>query len=106
MAVFTLRQAAADTRNDPIAAVGWVTVAMVLFAGLAVFARLAMNAGMHPFVVVFLRNLFAVSMLLPLLAWRGRSLLQSPQIGLYGFRVAVSLASMLAWFYAVGLIPI
>ncbi len=79
---------------------------MALFAGLAVFARAAMNAGLHPFVVVFLRNLFAVALLLPLLAWRGRGLLQSPQIGLYGLRVAVSFLSMLAWFYAISLIPI
>ncbi len=106
MPVFTPREATAEVSNNPIAAVAWVTLAMVLFAGLAVSARVLMNAGLHPFVVVFLRNVFAVAMLLPLLAWRGRSLLQSPQIGLYGFRVAVSFLSMLAWFYAISLIPI
>ena len=95
-----------EQRTDPVAAVIWVTIAMALFAGLAVFARAAMNAGLHPFVVVFLRNLFAVLLLLPLLAWRGRGLLQSPQIGLYGLRVAISFLSMLAWFYAISLIPI
>jgi drug/metabolite transporter (DMT)-like permease len=106
MPVFTPREATAEASNNPIAAVIWVTIAMALFAGLAVFARLAMNAGLHPFVVVFLRNVFAVAMLLPLLGWRGRSLFQSSQIGLYGMRVAVSLLSMLAWFYAISLIPI
>ena len=45
-------------------------------------------------------------MLMPLLAWRGRGLLRSSQLGLYGVRVAVSLLSMLAWFYAISLIPI
>ena len=45
-------------------------------------------------------------MLLPLLAWRGRSLLHSQQISLYGWRVAISLISMQAWFYALSLIPI
>ncbi|MBX9591439.1 MAG: DMT family transporter [Hyphomonadaceae bacterium] len=106
MPVFTPRQVAPDAPSDPIAAVIWVTLAMALFAGLAAFARAAMNAGLHPFVVLFLRNVFAVAMLLPLLAWRGRSLLQSAQIGLYGLRVAVSLLSMLAWFYAIAIIPI
>ena len=106
MPLFAPRDVTAETRSDPIAAVIWVTIAMALFAGLAVFARVAMNAGLHPFVVVFLRNLFAVAMLLPLLTWRGASLLQSPQIGLYGFRVAISFLSMLAWFYAISLIPI
>jgi drug/metabolite transporter (DMT)-like permease len=106
MPVFTPREATAEASNNPVAAVIWVSIAMVLFAGLAVSARVIMNAGLHPFVVVFLRNVFAVAMLLPLLAWRGRSLLHSAQIGLYGIRVAISLLSMLAWFYAISLIPI
>ena len=106
MPVFTPREMTAERLSDPIAAVIWVTIAMALFAGLAGFARAAMNAGLHPFVVVFLRNVFAVAMLLPLLAWRGRSLLRSAQIGLYGWRVAISLFSMLAWFYALSLIPV
>jgi drug/metabolite transporter (DMT)-like permease len=106
MPLFAPREVTAETRTDPLAAVIWVTIAMVLFAGLAVFARGAMNAGLHPFVVVFLRNALAVGMLLPLFAWRGRSLLHSAQIGLYGVRVAISLLSMLAWFYAISLIPI
>ena len=95
-----------DTRADPVAAVLWVTAAMLLFGGLAAFARATMNEGLHPFVVVFLRNVFAVGLLLPLLAWRGVSLVQSAQIGLYGFRILVSFLSMLAWFYAISRIPI
>jgi drug/metabolite transporter (DMT)-like permease len=106
MPVLTPREVTAEPRNDPVAAVIWVTVAMALFAGLAVFARLAMNAGLHPFVVLFLRNVFAVLMLMPLLAWRGRSLFRSAQIGLYGLRVAISLFSMLTWFYAIAVVPI
>jgi drug/metabolite transporter (DMT)-like permease len=105
MAVFT-RPTLVERRSDPVAAVIWITIAMALFGGLAVFARAAMNAGLHPFVVVFLRNVFAVAMLLPLLAWRGPSLLHSAQVGLYGFRVTISLFSMLAWFYALSLIPV
>jgi drug/metabolite transporter (DMT)-like permease len=106
MPVFSPRDATDHPRSDPVAAVVWVTIAMALFAGLAVFARMAMNTGMHPFVVLFLRNVLAVGMLLPLLAWRGRSLFRSSQIGLYGVRVAISLASMLTWFYAIAVIPI
>ena len=106
MPILAPRGAMAETRSDPIVAVIWVTIAMALFAALAVFARVAMNAGLHPFVVVFLRNAFAVAMLLPLLAWRGLDLMWSPQAGLYGVRVAVSFLSMLAWFYAISLIPV
>jgi drug/metabolite transporter (DMT)-like permease len=83
-----------------------MTVSMAILAGLAVFARAAMDAGVHPVQVVFLRNLFASLMLLPLLAWRGPSLLQSGQLSLYGVRVLISLLSMQTWFYAMSVIPI
>jgi drug/metabolite transporter (DMT)-like permease len=96
----------ASSTHDPIAGIIWITAAMALFAGLAVFSRMAMNAGQHPFEVVFLRNVFACLLLVPLLVYRGRSLWHSNNFGLYGLRVVVSLVSMQAWFYAVFLIPI
>jgi drug/metabolite transporter (DMT)-like permease len=92
--------------SGPVAGIFWVTISMAMFAGLAAFSRAAMNAGLHPFEVVFLRNLAACFMLLPLLAWRGKSLLHSDQLSLYGVRVLVSLFSMQAWFYAISLVPI
>ena len=101
-----LGRATGESLSDPVAGVFWVTISMALMAGLAAFSRAAINAGLHPFEVVFLRNLFAVFMLLPLLAWRGWSLARSEQLGLYGWRVAISLFSMQAWFYAIALIPI
>jgi drug/metabolite transporter (DMT)-like permease len=101
-----LKPTALVPASGPIAGVIWVTISMALLAGLAAFSRAAMNAGLHPFEVVFLRNLLACVMLLPLLAWRGASLLQSNQFSLYGVRVVISLLSMQAWFYALSLIPI
>jgi drug/metabolite transporter (DMT)-like permease len=92
--------------SGPIAGVIWLTIAMALFAGLAAFARAAMNTGLHPFEVVFLRNICATLMLSPLLLRRGASLLHSSQLSLYGLRVTISLLSMQAWFYALALIPI
>jgi drug/metabolite transporter (DMT)-like permease len=100
------RGSAVPSVSDPVAGVIWITISMALFAGLAVFSRRAMDAGLHPFEVVFLRNVFACLLLVPLLAYRGRSLLRSENFGLYGLRVMVSLASMQAWFYAISLIPI
>ena len=79
---------------------------MALLAGLALFSRITMNAGLHPFEVVFLRNLFACLMLLPLLVYRGRSLLLPAALASTGSVSSISLLSMLAWFYAISLIPI
>ncbi len=75
---------AAPTASDPVAGVIWITISMALFAGLAVFSRQAMNAGLHPFEVVFLRNAFACLLLVPLLVYRGPSLLRSERLDLYG----------------------
>jgi len=97
---------AAGRKSGPLAGAFWVTISMALLAGLAVFSRALMNAGVHPFQVVFLRNLFAVLMLVPLLVWRGPSLGRTDQLGLYFGRVLCSLVGMLAWFYALSLIPI
>ena len=101
-----LRAPAAGTASDPVAGVIWITIAMALFAGLAVFSRMTMNAGLHPFEVVFLRNVFACLLLVPLLVYRGRSLWHSSHFGLYGLRVSISLLSMQSWFYAISLITI
>ena len=101
-----LRPPAAAAASDPVTGVIWITIAMALFAGLAVFSRMTMNAGLHPFEVVFLRNVFACLVLMPLLVYRGRSLWHPSRFGLYGLRVSISLLSMLAWFYAISLITI
>lgn len=97
---------AAGRRNEPLAAMIWVTIAMVLFAGLGAFAKQAALLGLDPFQVVFFRNLFCVILMLPLLLWRGPSLWQSQQFGLYGLRASISFLSMSAWFYAVAAIPL
>jgi drug/metabolite transporter (DMT)-like permease len=106
MPVPVLKPTALVPASGPLAAVVWMTVSMALLAGLAIFARGAMYAGVHPVQVVFLRNSFAALMLLPLLYWRGPSLLHSAQISLYGVRVLVSFLSMTAWFYAMSLITL
>ncbi len=88
-----------------VAGMLWVTIAMALFAGLAAASRIAIEMGYDPLQVVFLRNASALLLMLPMLGWRGSSLLQSRAIGLYGVRVLISLVSMTAWFYALSLIP-
>jgi drug/metabolite transporter (DMT)-like permease len=91
-------------REEPVAAFLWVTLAMFLFAGLGAFAKLCATV-MPPLEVIFFRNLACVLFMLPLLWVRGRSLLASAQLPLYGVRVGVQMASMAAWFTAISLIP-
>ncbi|MEZ5843560.1 MAG: DMT family transporter [Hyphomicrobiaceae bacterium] len=93
-------------RNDPIAGLIWVTLSMALLAGLGMFGKYASQAGLHPFQVVFFRNLFCVVLMLPLLAWRGRSLIRTDQLHLYGLRVTLSMIGMNSWFLALAMIPL
>jgi drug/metabolite transporter (DMT)-like permease len=100
------RSARPVVRDDPLRAVIWITLSMALFAVLAASSRKVALMGMHPLQVVFVRNLSATIFLMPMLAWRGRDLLRSNALHLYGVRVAVSIFSMAAWFYALALIPV
>ncbi len=92
--------------DDLVMGIVWVTVAMAVFAGLAGFARAAMNAGVPPMEVVFLRNLFASVALMPVLFSRGLAVFDTPNLKLYGVRCTISTVSMMAWFYALSVIPL
>jgi drug/metabolite transporter (DMT)-like permease len=105
-ATVTRRDPRPIVRDDPIRAVIWITAAMALFAVLAACSRKAALMGMHPLQIVFLRNFSATLFLMPMLVMRGRSLLRSNAIHLYGVRVGISIFSMTAWFYALALIPV
>jgi drug/metabolite transporter (DMT)-like permease len=92
--------------KGPVAGFVWVTAATAIFAGLATLAKAASQAGVHPFQVVFFRNLFAATIFMPLLLTRGAALFETGQLSLYGLRCSVMLASMLLWFTSLSLIPI
>lgn len=84
----------------------WVALSMALFAVMAAASRTATDLGYHPLEVVFLRNFSAVIVMLPMLGWHGASLYRSSALHLYGVRVSIGLVSMIAWFYALSLIPL
>jgi drug/metabolite transporter (DMT)-like permease len=93
-------------RNDPVKGALWVTFSMLTLTGLAVCAKALSMQGMHPFQVVFFRNLFAAIVFSPLLIYRGASLFETGQLKMYGWRCFVGLVSMLMWFYALAQISI
>ncbi len=97
---------AAGRRQDPISAIVWITVAMALMAGLAGFAKALTRGGMDPSQVLFFRNAGVLLMLLPMLAWRGTSLMKTKKLRLYWARAGLSFVSMLCWFHALSLIPL
>lgn len=92
--------------DRPLAGLVWVIVAMFMLACLIAIGRHAALEGMDPFQVMFFRNVFCVVWMLPLLAWRGRSLVATEQFRLYGLRVGLSFVAMTGMFHAIALIGI
>lgn len=56
--------------------------------------------------IVFLRILFALVTMLPLLAWRGRTMVTTSHWRIYFIRVGTGLTAMITWFFAVALEPV
>ncbi|OED44488.1 hypothetical protein AB833_01560 [Chromatiales bacterium (ex Bugula neritina AB1)] len=92
--------------DNPIAGILWMLAACCFVAGISIIARYAAKAGMPPMQIVFLRILFALITMLPLLFWRGRSLIQTNHWPVFFIRVISGLAAMITWFIAVALEPV
>ncbi len=80
--------------------------ACCFIAGISVLARYAAKAGVPPMQIVFLRIFFALVTMLPLLAWRGHSMIQTSNWPLYFVRVCTGLTAMVTWFIAIALEPV
>ncbi|MCA8929522.1 MAG: DMT family transporter [Alphaproteobacteria bacterium] len=91
----------------PVAAALFMLAACGCFAFNSVFVRLAAEQGTHPFVVAFFRNLFSFLILLPMTVGRsGWGVLIPRRLDLLTLRGTLNGSSMLAWFYAVPLLPL
>jgi drug/metabolite transporter (DMT)-like permease len=99
------RSGAPGQASSPITGFIWVTLAMLAFSGLGAFAKAAISAGVPPLEVIFLRNLFCVALLSPLLLTRGTDLVRVSFPKLYGVRILLAFVSMTAWFLAIAMIP-
>lgn len=96
----------ATRRNDPVAGVVWMVISCALIAGVAALARYVTINGVPPMQAVFLRVVFALIAMLPLLAWRGRELVQTDKWKLYTVRVAIGLTAMTTWFIGLSMVPV
>jgi drug/metabolite transporter (DMT)-like permease len=92
--------------DRPLAGVLWVCAAMTFLAILITVSRYLSLEGMDPLQLAFFRNAFCVTWMLPLLWWRGMSLVRTQRLELYGIRVALSFVAITAMFHAAALIPI
>lgn len=82
-----------------------MVLATIFLASMHSMVRYA-GGDMHPFVLVFFRNLFSFVIVIPLLMRAGRGALKSSNYGLLFSRGAVGITAMLAWFYSLAYVPI
>ena len=90
------------------AAVGiglWMAVSAICFAGLVGLVR-HLSAEMDVFVISFWRNAFAIATILPLLLRAGESGLRTKRHGLFLTRSGFMVASSVALFFSVVLMPV
>jgi len=106
MAVLCFAMACRAVGSAPLAGVLWMIAASCFIAGISIIARYAAIAGMHPVQIIFLRIFFALVTMLPLLLWRGRTLVTTDRWPLYFVRVTTGLIAMVTWFYAAALEPV
>lgn len=82
----------------------WMVLGAFLFATMGVCVKFA-SASFNAFELVAYRGLFGVVFLWVLARWRGVSLHTSVP-GMHMWRSVVGVISVLAWFYAIGLLPL
>jgi drug/metabolite transporter (DMT)-like permease len=84
----------------------WLLASGGMLAVMSVVIRICATE-LHPFVVVFFRNLLSLPIIWFWLRPKpGQGLPRPAKIGYYTLRAAISLLSILAWFYAVTVMPL
>lgn len=64
------------------------------------------SSDLHPFVIVFFRNLFGLLVVIPLIARAGIKSLHTQHPKLHIVRLAIGVVAMMSWFYALSRVPI
>lgn len=94
-----------DVQSTTTRAVIFMLGATVMLASMHGLVRL-LSSDMHPFIIVFFRNLFGLVVVLPLLLKAGLSSLKTQHPKLHMIRAGVGVIAMLGWFYALSKVPI
>jgi drug/metabolite transporter (DMT)-like permease len=92
--------------SRPLRGIGWMLLATFFVATMHASVRKVADGGIHPFEVVFFRNLFGLVALVPWFVRSGMAPLRTNRLGLYSLRAVVNLCAMMAFFVAVAVAPL
>ena len=85
----------------------WVLVCCITLSSMTAIVRHVSDLGMSAAQIVFIRNLTAMSILLPIsYIYRSRIDLKIHNPKLYALRVVVGITSMILWFHGLGLLEL
>lgn len=70
------------------------------------FSIRVVSSELHPFQIAFLRNLFGLAFLAPLLMGKGFEQMRTKRIGLHAVRAVVNIGAMLLFFSALAITPL
>lgn len=91
--------------SNALKGIGFMLLAALMSSVMNSAARQVMDT-VHPFEVVFFRNLFAMFFVLPLM-WRvGLSVFRTNRLGMHFSRATLNTVNMLVWFTGVSLAPL
>ena len=93
-----------STRHRNLRGIAWLMLSLPCFQSMNVMLR-HVAADLPPVETMFFRNLFGFIILLPLLL-RSPSVLRTRQLGMNALRGLTHLGGMVAWVYALTLIPL
>ena len=94
-----------DTIPAPIQGGIYMTMAALLFSGMNLIIRI-LSEHVHTLEIPFFRNLFALLFMLPWALNAGITNLKTRQLKMHTIRAVVGVASMMAWFTALSIIPL
>ena len=81
-------------------------LAATLVAGIMNSAARHVMETVHPFELVFFRNLFAFAFVVPMLLRTGVGVFRTDRLGLHVGRASLNTVNMMVWFTAVSLAPL
>lgn len=92
-------------KPNPTRAVLLMLAATLLFTGMHTLIRYT-SRELHPFEIVFFRNLFGLTVVLPWFLRYGLRPLRTTRFTLHATRGCLNICSMLCWFYSLSITPL
>lgn len=95
---------AQEATSNPVRGVLWMLASMACFTIMSIAIRPA-SAELHPFEVLFFRNVIGLSVMAPWIVRSGLGALRTRFLPLHVLRSLLVLIAMMTWFYVVTVIP-